>query len=189
MNIKRNGNRRRAGLPDSTVRGDHRKLNMAMPDSRSIVLHACFVTGIAFGLNYVWETIQCRFFIHLEGKATAAAMTIATLGDVAMTWFVQCVVAIVSRRWLWVLARWRWPQWALLLGTALVLSFLIEHWALATGHWAYTDINPRIPGTAISALPVAQLVLLFPLTFWLVRVLLRSVEKLGKRAKTNRSSR
>lgn len=161
---------------------------MTMPDTRLIVFHASFVTGIAFGLNYVWETIQCRFFIHLEENATAAVMGIAALGDVAMTWFAQVVVATVSRRWLWLLARWRWPQWALLVGTALVLSFLFEHWALATGRWAYTDINPRIPGTAISAVPVAQLVLLFPLTFGLVRTLLRSVEKWGDLATANRGS-
>jgi len=163
---------------------------MAMHDTRTIVLHAFFVTGIAFGLNYLWETMQCpRFFIHLDGEATPAVMVIATLGDVAMTWFAQVVVAIFSRRWLWLLERWRWPQWTLLLAVALALSLLVEYGAMGTARWAYTDLNPRIPGTAISALPVAQLVLLFPLTFWLVRALLRSVEKLGERAKTNRSSR
>jgi hypothetical protein len=144
-------------------------------NTRSIVLHVFFVTGIAFGLNYLWETIQCPlFFIHFDGKATSAVMVTATLGDVAMTWFAQVVVATVSRRWLWLLERWRWPQWTLLLAVALALSFLLEYWALGTARWAYTDINPRIPGTAISALPVAQLVLLFPLTFGLTRLLLRT---------------
>lgn len=138
------------------------------------VSFSCFVTCIAFGLHYLWETIQCSsFFIHLEGKPTPAAMVTATLGDVAMTWFAQIVVAIVSRRWLWLLERWRWPQWTLLLALALALSFLVEYWGLGIARWACTDINPRIPGTAISAIPVAQLVLLFPLTFGLTRLLLR----------------
>ena len=146
-----------------------------MHDTRTIVLHVVFVTGIAFGLNYLWETIQCsRFFIHLDGKATPAAMVVATLGDVAMTWFAQVVIAAVSRSWLWLLERWRWPQWTLLVALALVLSLLVEYWALGAARWAYTNINPRIPRTAISALPVAQLVLLFPLTFGLTRLLLRS---------------
>ena len=35
------------------VYGDRRKLGMAMPDTRSMVLHVCFVTGVAFSLNYV----------------------------------------------------------------------------------------------------------------------------------------
>lgn len=117
------------------------------------------------------------------------AAMVETLGDVVMTWFVYCVIAIFSGRWLWLLGHWRGPQWALLLGSALGLSFLVEHWALATGRWAYTYINPRIPGTVISAVPVAQLVLLFPLTCGLVRVLLRPVEKYHGRAETNRGSR
>lgn len=149
-----------------------------MYDKRSIVLHAVYVTGIAFGLNYVWEMIQCsRFFIHLDGEALPSAMVIATIGDVAMTWFVHSIIAIVSGRWLWLLDRWRWSHWALLLGTALALSFLVEGWALSNDLWSYTDCNPRIPGTSISALPVAQLLLLFPFTFGLTRKLLRLDEE------------
>tara|TARA_R110002094_G_scaffold95492_1_gene96487 strand:- start:268 stop:738 length:471 start_codon:yes stop_codon:yes gene_type:complete len=150
-----------------------------------LVLHAFLITGIAFEFNYLWENIQCSpFFIYLDGTPTPIAMFVATIGGVAMTWFVHCVIAIVSGRWLWLLGRWRWPQWRLLLGTALVLSFLVEQWALATGRWTYTNINPRIPDTSISALPVAQLVLLFPLTFGLSRLLPRSLAKPGGRAKT-----
>ena len=33
--------------------------------------------------------------------------------------------------------------------------------------WSYTADNPRIPGTEVSVLPVAQLLILFPLSFWL----------------------
>jgi hypothetical protein len=144
-------------------------------DTRSVVLHVFFLSAIAFGLNFVWETVQCRpFFIHLHGKASPGATVVATLGDVVMTWFAQGVVAAVSRRWLWSIDRWRWLQWTWLLAVALALSILVEYWALSTARWAYTDINPRIPGTTISALPVAQLVMLFPLTFGLTRLLLRS---------------
>ena len=63
----------------------------------------------------------------------------------------------------------------MLLGVALALSASVESWALATSRWAYTNINPRVPGTPISVLPVAQLLLLFPLTFWLSRKVIRYV--------------
>jgi len=143
-------------------------------DKRQIILHACFVTGIAFGLNYLWENIQCPwFFIHRGGNTGQSAMVFATLGDVAMTWMAQGLVAAVSRRWLWVLGSWHWQQWATILGAALGLSVLVESWALANSLWAYTAITPRVPGTPISALPVAQLFLLFPLTFGLSRKLIR----------------
>lgn len=39
----------------------------------------------------------------------------------------------------------------------------------------YTAINPLVPGTSVSLLPVAQLLFLFPLTFWLSRKLFRYV--------------
>jgi hypothetical protein len=154
-----------------------------MHDKRAIILHAFLLTGIAFGLHYVWENIQCsRFFMHPDGNSMPFAMLVATMGDVAMTWFAQGIVAAVSRRWLWLLERWRWPQWALLLGVALVFSFGVEIWALSTARWTYTDINPRIPGTSISVLPVAQLVLLFPLTFGMTRKLLQLIAERGRTA-------
>ncbi len=145
-----------------------------MYDRRAIVFHACSITGSAFVLHYVWENLQCPwFFIHRGGNTGQIAMVIAALGDVALTWVAQGLVAIVSRRWLWLLGPWRGRQWATLLGAALALSVLVESWALATSHWAYTAINPRVPGTPISALPVAQLLLLFLLTFGLSRKLIR----------------
>ena len=147
-----------------------------MHDKRALAIHACAVTGSAFVLNYLWENIQCPwFFIHRGGNGGQIAMIVATLGDVVLTWMAQGLVAAVSRRYLWLLGAWRWRQWVTLLGTALALSVLVETWALTTSRWAYTDINPRVPGTPISVLPVAQLFLLFPLTFWLSRKVIRYV--------------
>ncbi len=160
-----------------------------MPDKRAIVLHACFVTGSAFGLNYLWENMQCPwFFIPRDGNGGQIAMVIATLGDVTLTWMAQGLVAAVSRRWLWLLGPWHWRQWATLLGAALGLSVLVESWALTTSQWAYTAINPRVPGTPISMLPVAQLLLLFPLTFGLSRKLIRLASDPSALAETTRTS-
>ena len=145
-----------------------------MHKGRVIVVHALSVTGSAFVLHYLWENMQCpRFFIHTGGDAGQSAMVLASFGDVAMTWIAQGLVAVVSKRWLWVLGPWRFRQWSLLIVAALALSFLVESWALATSLWAYTVINPRVPGMSISALPVAQMVLLFPLTFGLSRKIVR----------------
>jgi len=109
----------------------------------------------------------------------------ATPGDVAMTWMAQGLVAAVSRRWLWLLEPWHCRQWATLLGAALGMSVLVESWALATSRWTYKSINPRVPGTPISALPMAQLVLLFPSTFWLSRKLIRLVSHPSALAEQN----
>jgi hypothetical protein len=160
-----------------------------MHDKRALIFHAFSITGTAFVLNYLWENIQCSwFFIHRGGNTGQIAMVLATLGDVAMTWMAQGAVAAFSRRWLWLLGTWHWLQWAVLLGAALVLSVFVESWALATSRWAYTAINPRVPGTPISVLPVAQLLLLFPLTFGLSRKLTQSASNPSAIAGTKRAS-
>jgi hypothetical protein len=164
-------------------------LNLLQHNKRVLVLHAASVTGSAFVLNYLWENMQCPwFFIHRGGSAGQIAMVVATLGDIAMTWLAQGLVAVVSMRWLWLLGPWHWRQWAMLLGTALVLSVFVESWALATSRWAYTAINPRVPGTPISVLPIAQLLLLFPLTFGLSRKLVRWTSNPSAIAGTKRRS-
>jgi hypothetical protein len=146
-----------------------------MNNKRLTFFHALCITAIAFALNYLWEIAQCsRFFVHGDGGATRFAMLSATLGDVFMTWVVQVVLAIMTRRWLWLLDKWRWQQWAVFLGMALTMSLLVESVALAALRWSYTDINPRIPGTSISILPVFQLGVLLPATFGLSRRFLRN---------------
>jgi hypothetical protein len=54
-----------------------------------------------------------------------------------------------------------------LAASALVMSIAVERFAMTSGRWSYTANNPRIPGTDVSIVPVVQLLLLFPLTFWL----------------------
>jgi hypothetical protein len=150
----------------------------ATHDKTLIVFHAILVTGTAFILNYAWENVQCPlFFVHRGGSAKQVAMLYATVGDLFMTWIAYIAVALTSKRWLWLLGTWRWQQWTVLLGTALTLSVLVESFALATSRWSYTDINPLIPGTGISVLPVAQLVLLFPAAFGVSRKLLCLTDK------------
>ncbi len=157
--------------------------------NRTFVIHACAVTASAFVLHYLWENIQCSwFFIHRAGNGGQMAMAVATLGDVAMTWMAHGLVAVVSRRWLWLLEPWRWRQWAVLLGSALAMSIFVESWALATSRWAYTAINPPVPGTPISVLPVAQLLFLFPLTFRLSRKLIRWASNPIAKAATTRTT-
>jgi uncharacterized membrane protein (DUF2068 family) len=135
--------------------------------------HALLLTLLAFALHYGWENAQCSwFFIHADPGATQADMVRATVGDVAMTWLTYAAAAAVSGRWLWSLGRWGLREWLAMEASALVMSFAVETAALSTGRWTYTVSNPRIPGTAISALPVAQLMVLFPACFALCRWLL-----------------
>jgi hypothetical protein len=125
-------------------------------------------SAVAFALQYVWENVQCSaFFVHASPSATPFDMVQATLGDVVMTWIAYAAVAVAVGRWDWPLGRGGWLHWGTLVGAGLAMSIAVERYALATGRWSYTANNPRIPFLDVSLLPVAQMVLLLPATFWI----------------------
>lgn len=97
-------------------------------------------------------------------------MLVATLGDVALTLLAYVGVTGING-FRWPLNSWTGRVWIALLGFALLLSVAVELYALGTDRWSYTDAAPRLPGTRISILPMAQLLILFPVSFRLARVL------------------
>lgn len=133
-------------------------------DARFVAL----LSTIAFALHFAWENAQCAaFFVHATSTPTQVDMVLATLGDVAMTWLAYAAVSLATRRWNWPFGRWGWKEWVTLAGSAIVMSVAVERYAIASGRWSYTANNPLFPGTGVSVLPVAQLLLLLPLSFWL----------------------
>ena len=134
---------------------------------------AVLLSLTAFGLHLAWEWWQCpRYYLHGSLPPTTGGMLQATLGDVGLTWVAQLSAAASTRRWWWFAGTWGVRAWLALVGTALLLSVGIELHALATGRWSYTTIAPIVPGLSISALPVLQLLLLFPASFAVCRLLL-----------------
>ncbi|HSJ47833.1 MAG TPA: hypothetical protein VLA26_03210 [Gammaproteobacteria bacterium] len=141
----------------------------------SLLRHAALLAVPALPLHYAWENVQCRlFFVHRANPADQWSMLLAAGGDLLLTWIAYLVVATLTGCWLWLHERWTARVWIILLGTALALSISIELHALATQRWEYTAINPRIPGLGVSVVPILQLLILFPVTFGLVRIWVRS---------------
>lgn len=142
-----------------------------MKDRPSLAVFLIALCLISFSAHLVWEWAQCEpFFIHGAAPATVTSMLVATLGDVALTLLAYGgVAAINSNRW--PLNDWPVRVWITLLSLALLLSLAVELYALGSDRWSYTDAAPRVPGTPISILPVAQLLILFPISFRLARVL------------------
>lgn len=129
--------------------------------------YAGALTAAAFVLHYAWEHLQCPLFVHREDDTVMwVAMVLATIGDVVLTWIVQVFVAAFSRRWIWP-RRASPASWILLFLLAVVIAVVVERYALATGRWSYAPTNPLIPGLGVSWLPVAQLVVLLPVSFLL----------------------
>lgn len=129
------------------------------------------VAAISFPLHFAWEWLQCQpYFIHLATPPTVGAMLLATTGDVMLTLAIYTGVRLACGP-AWPLGSWPAAAWVVMLTLALVISVAIEHHALKTGRWSYTEHAPIIPGSSLSALPIAQLLLLVPLSFGLARVL------------------
>ena len=134
------------------------------------VRRALVVSVVAFALHYAWENAQCRlFFVHIGAPGTQVAMVQATLGDLVLTGIAYAAAALAGRDAAWAFRRWRAVHLAAMLGVGAVTGVAVERYALATGRWAYTDLAPIVPGLSVSAVPVAQLVLLLPLTFAIAR--------------------
>jgi hypothetical protein len=135
---------------------------------------AALTSAVGFALHYAWENAQCGpYFVHATLNPTQLDMVQATLGDVVMTWIAYAAVAVAVGRWDWPLGRWGWRHWGTLVGAGLAMSIAVERYALATERWSYTANNPRIPFLDVSLLPVAQMVLLLPATFWIAAWLAR----------------
>ena len=121
---------------------------------------------VAFGLHYVWESVQCSaLYEHGSFKATRWGMVMATLGDVVITWILYIFVAALSRRWRWTLSFWTWRQWLPLIAVALMIGVGIELHALATGRWGYLPRTPVVPLLGVSLVALLQLAILTPTTF------------------------
>ena len=137
---------------------------------------------ISFPVHLAWEWMQCQpYFVHRTTPATAASMLTAASGDVALTLLAYWGAAAIHGA-KWPLRSWPASVWLVLLAMALITSVAMEGYALFTDRWAYTDAAPRLPGSPIAVLPVAQLLILFPVSFYLARTLLRRVARPGDTA-------
>ena len=124
---------------------------------------------VALFFNLIWEYLQCGpFFIHKDIQPTHYDMFKASLGDVLITLFAFFIIAWLSKSLYWVAESWNRWHWFAMISLALIISFFIELFALRADWWAYTEISPLIFGQ-VSALPVLQLLLLFPLVFYLAK--------------------
>src|SRR5207248_11165026 len=99
---------------------------------------------------------------------TAWPCTLATLGDVAITFLVCGVAALLAGR------RRQGRSGALLVYVAAALlgalvASAFEWYALASGRWSYTDRMPVVPALGVGLWPLLQLTLLTPLSLALGR--------------------
>jgi hypothetical protein len=138
----------------------------------SALLSFFVVLSIAsFGLNWLWEMLQMPAYTEMAGRSwrsTAWTCTLATFGDVGITWIVCGLgtLAAGDRRWA-VSGRWNvYVTVGLLSASAAVAA---EWRALSLGLWSYNASMPVIPLLDVGLWPLLQLTLLTPLCVFLAR--------------------
>jgi hypothetical protein len=134
---------------------------------------------VAIAVNFVWEMMQARFYAPM-GTFWGATWRclVASLGDGAMIVSISVLGAALFRSWRWFTR----PTGARLLFAAtagLAVGIAVEWWALRTGRWQYNTRMPLVPGTVFGVVPLAQMVLLAPVTLWISTLLRRHTIDLG----------
>jgi hypothetical protein len=130
------------------------------------IFAAAFLIGVV--LNFAWEMAQSPLYAPMGTfwEATWRCF-VASVGDGVIVIVALAGTAVVGQRAWVVNAPPRW--YASVAIAALLFAVAVESWGLSTGQWAYTDRMPRVPGTRLGIVPLAQMMVLVPLSLWLAR--------------------
>ena len=127
-------------------------------------LAALVLTG--FVLNVIWEMAQMSAYVETVGHTWTSTLGLcsqAALGDVEIILGIYAVGALAAGEMGWGL-RGRWDIYATAAVLGLMYATLVEHAALASGRWSYTESMPVVPVLGAGLWPLLQMTLLPPLT-------------------------
>ena len=132
-------------------------------------LAAIFV--VAVGFNYPWELAQSPLY---TGMGDFSQMLwhcfVAALGDGLLVLLIFTTGWLVLRQRDW-FARPGLRGYCLILVIGLVIAMAVEWAALHLAkQWEYTAQMPLVPGLNVGVTPVAQMLLLPPVIFYVVTV-------------------
>lgn len=123
---------------------------------------------LGFVFNFVWEYLQCApFFRHAGESPTALSMVKASAGDVLMMVFVYLAISILNGSWKWISEDWSFRKIAIIGILSIIVAVLVELVGLNSARWTYTSRNPLIPGIGVSLLPIFQMLLINPVSFYI----------------------
>jgi hypothetical protein len=92
--------------------------------------------------------------------------TVATMGDVSITWAIYGIGALAAGDVRWgSTGGWNVYATTMLLGGVCAAAF--EWFSLATHRWTYNDYMPIVPLLRVGLWPLLQLTVLVPLSFWI----------------------
>ncbi|MGF7058261.1 hypothetical protein [Brassicibacter mesophilus] len=129
-------------------------------------------------LQAAWEYWQCSIYYTMADLTNhTRLMTSATLGDIMMTIVLYGLLVLVNHDVNWIIRRWNLKEYVIMALYALFLSFYFEISALHSSRWGYNELMPLFPTTNIALIPVIQLLILFPVSFYISRLILERTAK------------
>lgn len=144
------------------------KANQEVRPSTKVI---SLVAAIGFLTNLVWEVAQAPLY---EGFISFShnffLCFIASIVDAATILLIYAGFVAYYREVTW-LGRFSWKEAALTMAIGFLIALIYEKWAFAIDLWSYTSRMPMVPGTDVGLLPVLQMMLLPPLTFYLTKVI------------------
>lgn len=111
----------------------------------------------AFLLNLAWESLHAVLYAnHQGGEITQFILLRASLADALMITLITLPFIFLPffKKHLWLVVLF-----------GVILSVLIEIWALNIGRWSYNEYMPIIPYLSVGLTPVIQLGLLGYISF------------------------
>ena len=123
--------------------------------------------GLSVGLNYVWELAQSPLYTGVPtGVSVWWHCFVASIGDGVMIVIIQLFGWLRFGRIDWFGSPGK-KEYALMLGTGLILALAVELVATHAHRWSYAPDMPLVPGLRIGLVPLAQMLVLPPIAFWL----------------------
>jgi hypothetical protein len=125
----------------------------------------------SFVLNEIWEMAQMSAYVETTEQSwpsTLGFCTRAARGDVGIILGIYAAGALAAGDPAWGL-RGRWNSYVMVAILGLAYAALVEHAALASGRWSYSERMPVVSVLRAGLWPLLQMTLLHPLTFWIAR--------------------
>lgn len=138
-----------------------------------VIKRLLVVGATAFILHLIWEYAQCGYFFDMEDSFEHQILMItATLGDMNMAIFLYLILSASNKSFYWIDKGMSISDAVITVFYSLFMSFYFETRALIEERWVYSEQMPLIYGTNIGVLPVIQLLILFPLGFYLTKYII-----------------